>query len=114
MIQPLRNVHRRVFMALAVILPTVVLAGFAARHPALRSGAHAAQVPSSRLLLRSWILRDVRQLSIAETAQVLGISEANVKTRLSLARLQMRDALAPGFDAGWNNGRKFEATRAFE
>jgi RNA polymerase sigma-70 factor (ECF subfamily) len=45
------------------------------------------------------ILRDVQQLSIAETAQVLGISEANVKTRLSRARLQMRDALAPGFVA---------------
>jgi RNA polymerase sigma-70 factor (ECF subfamily) len=43
------------------------------------------------------MLRDVQQLSIAETAQVLGISEANVKTRLSRARLQMRDALAPGF-----------------
>jgi len=45
------------------------------------------------------MLRDVQQLSIAETAQVLGISEANVKTRLSRARLQMRDALAPGFAA---------------
>jgi len=45
------------------------------------------------------MLRDVQQLSIAETAQVLGISEANVKTRLSRARLQMRDALAPGSGA---------------
>jgi RNA polymerase sigma-70 factor, ECF subfamily len=45
------------------------------------------------------ILRDVQQLSIAETAQVLGISEANVKTRLSRARLQLRDALAPGLQA---------------
>jgi RNA polymerase sigma-70 factor, ECF subfamily len=45
------------------------------------------------------MLRDVQQLSIAETAQVLGISEANVKTRLSRARLQMRDALAPGLAA---------------
>jgi len=40
------------------------------------------------------MLRDVQQLSISETAQALGISEANVKTRLSRARLQMRDALA--------------------
>jgi RNA polymerase sigma-70 factor (ECF subfamily) len=40
------------------------------------------------------VLRDVEQLSITETAQVLGITEANVKTRLSRARLQMRDALA--------------------
>ena len=42
------------------------------------------------------MLRDVQQVSIAETAQILGISEANVKTRLARARLQMRDALAPG------------------
>jgi len=43
------------------------------------------------------ILRDVNHLSITETAQILGLSEANVKTRLSRARLQMRDALASGF-----------------
>jgi RNA polymerase sigma-70 factor (ECF subfamily) len=49
------------------------------------------------------ILRDVQQLSITETAQVLGISEANVKTRLSRARLQLRDALAPGFDSTWTS-----------
>jgi len=42
------------------------------------------------------MLRDVQQFSIAETAKILAISEANVKTRLSRARLQMRDALAPG------------------
>jgi RNA polymerase sigma-70 factor (ECF subfamily) len=54
------------------------------------------------------ILRDVEHLSINETAEALGISIANVKTRLSRARLQVRDALAPGFDAGWMPGRKFE------
>jgi len=43
------------------------------------------------------ILRDVQQLNIAETAQALGISDANVKTRLSRARLQMRDALTSRF-----------------
>ncbi|HEX3351436.1 MAG TPA: sigma-70 family RNA polymerase sigma factor [Terriglobales bacterium] len=43
------------------------------------------------------ILRDVNHLSITETAQILSLSEANVKTRLSRARLQMRDALASGF-----------------
>jgi RNA polymerase sigma-70 factor, ECF subfamily len=40
------------------------------------------------------VLRDVQHLSIIETAAILKISEANVKTRLSRARLQMRDALA--------------------
>jgi len=49
------------------------------------------------------VLRDVQQLSIAETSQALGISEANVKTRLSRARLQMRDALAPGLTGSWLN-----------
>jgi RNA polymerase sigma-70 factor (ECF subfamily) len=44
------------------------------------------------------ILRDVQHLTINETAMALGLSEANVKTRLSRARLQMRDALAPGFE----------------
>jgi RNA polymerase sigma-70 factor, ECF subfamily len=43
------------------------------------------------------ILRDVNHLSITETAQILDLSEANVKTRLSRARLQMRDVLATGF-----------------
>lgn len=47
------------------------------------------------------ILRDVQQMSIAETAEVLGISEENVKTRTSRARLQMRDLLAPGWVGQW-------------
>ncbi len=59
------------------------------------------------------VLRDVQHLSIAETAQALGITEANVKTRLSRARLQMRDALAPGVDGAWNAERRFEIPRAF-
>src|SRR5882724_10321641 len=59
------------------------------------------------------ILRDVQHLSITETAQALGLSEANVKTRLSRARLQMRDALAPGFDGAWSRGRTYEKVRPF-
>lgn len=58
------------------------------------------------------ILRDVQQLSIAETAQVLGISESNVKTRLLRARLQLRDALAPGFDRSWISERDCSAPKA--
>lgn len=50
------------------------------------------------------ILRDVEDLSIAETAAALNISEANVKTRLLRARLQVRDALAPGIDGSWSIG----------
>jgi len=59
------------------------------------------------------ILRDVNHLSITETARVLGLSEANVKTRLSRARLQMRDALAPGLDGAWRQERTYEKARAF-
>ena len=51
------------------------------------------------------ICRDVQHLNIAETAQILGITEASVKTRLLRARLQMRDALAPGIDGSWTTGR---------
>jgi RNA polymerase sigma-70 factor (ECF subfamily) len=43
------------------------------------------------------ILRDIQYLSIAETAQMLGITEENVKTRTSRARLQMRDLLSPSW-----------------
>jgi RNA polymerase sigma-70 factor (ECF subfamily) len=49
-----------------------------------------------------FVLRDVQQLSIEETAQVLGITQSNVKTRMLRARLQMRDALAPGWTGSWN------------
>ena len=48
------------------------------------------------------ILRDVQHVSISETAKILGLSESNVKTRLLRARLQMRDALAPGLDGDWS------------
>ena len=59
------------------------------------------------------ILRDVQHLSISETAQALGLSEANVKTRLCRARLQMRDALAPGFDGSWSKRREYKKVRPF-
>lgn len=51
-----------------------------------------------------FVMRDIQNLSITETAQALGITEASVKTRLLRARLQMRDALAPGFDGAWKIG----------
>jgi RNA polymerase sigma-70 factor (ECF subfamily) len=51
-----------------------------------------------------FVLRDVEKLSIAQTAEILGISTALVKTRLLRARLRMRDALAPGLDGAWSRG----------
>jgi RNA polymerase sigma-70 factor (ECF subfamily) len=53
-----------------------------------------------------FMLRDVQRLNIQETAAALGITEASVKTRLLRARLQMRDALAPGIDGGWSTEEK--------
>ena len=52
------------------------------------------------------VVRDVAKLSVAETAQVLGITETNVQTRLLRARLEMRDALAPGFSGNWTRERR--------
>ena len=40
-----------------------------------------------------FLLRDVEGLSIQETAEALGLSEANVKVRLLRARLQLREQL---------------------
>jgi RNA polymerase sigma-70 factor, ECF subfamily len=51
-----------------------------------------------------FVMRDIQNLTIAETAAALQISEASVKTRLLRARLQMRDALAPGYDGSWSIG----------
>jgi RNA polymerase sigma-70 factor, ECF subfamily len=44
-----------------------------------------------------FVLRDVQHLDVAETAQVLGISESAVKIRLHRARLMMRESLSPIF-----------------
>jgi RNA polymerase sigma-70 factor (ECF subfamily) len=51
-----------------------------------------------------FILRDVQGFNIQETAEALGVNEGLVRTRLLRARLQMRDALAPGFDGSWVSG----------
>jgi RNA polymerase sigma-70 factor, ECF subfamily len=59
------------------------------------------------------VLRDVEHLNIAETAKLLGITEAAVKTRLLRARLIMRDALAPGFDGAWRKGLEYAKVRPF-
>ncbi len=40
-----------------------------------------------------FLLRDVEGLSVKETAETLGLSEANVKVRLLRARLQLREHL---------------------
>jgi RNA polymerase sigma-70 factor (ECF subfamily) len=44
-----------------------------------------------------FLLRDVEALSTAETAEALGITEANVKVRLLRARLMLRERLTRAF-----------------
>jgi RNA polymerase sigma-70 factor (ECF subfamily) len=65
--------------------------------------AMASLAPKYREVL---VLRDVQHVNIAETAKILGITEGSVKTRLLRARLQMREALAPGIDGSWTTGRE--------
>ena len=48
-----------------------------------------------------FVLRDMQHSSIEDTAKVLGITAASVKTRLLRARLMLRDLLAPGLGGGW-------------
>jgi RNA polymerase sigma-70 factor (ECF subfamily) len=55
-----------------------------------------------------FVLRDMEQLNIQETAEALGISVASVKTRLLRARLMLRDLLAAGWDKGWFSRLPFE------
>ena len=52
-----------------------------------------------------FVLRDIQGLSTRETAEVLGISEMAVKTRLSRARLRLREILSEYFGE-WLNERK--------
>ena len=55
-----------------------------------------------------FVLRDMEQLNIQETAEVLGISVSSVKTRLLRARLMLRELLAAGWEQGWFSRLPFE------
>src|SRR6266496_3151040 len=52
MIQPLRAVHRRAFVALALVLPAILLIGLGARRPRLGLSAHATDVQDSENMVR--------------------------------------------------------------
>ncbi|MGA2004658.1 MAG: sigma-70 family RNA polymerase sigma factor [Terriglobales bacterium] len=54
-----------------------------------------------------FVLRDMEQMSIEDTAKALGISPGSVKTRLLRARLMMRDLLAPGLGGAWSTKLSF-------
>jgi RNA polymerase sigma-70 factor (ECF subfamily) len=53
----------------------------------------------SDALKATFVLRDIEKLSTKETADVLGISESAVKTRLHRARMQLRESLSDYFKA---------------
>ena len=62
----------------------------------LRNAAQA--LPSAYRTV--FLLRDVEDLSTAETAEVLGLTEGTVKARLFRARLMLREELAKVFKRG--------------
>jgi RNA polymerase sigma-70 factor (ECF subfamily) len=59
----------------------------------------------------AFILRDVNDLSIAETADILGITQGAVKSRLRRARLMLRDILSPGLQNGGHVDLAFKEVR---
>ena len=54
------------------------------------------ELPAS--LRAVFVLRDIEELSTLETAEVLGLSETAVKTRLSRARMRLREELSVYFN----------------
>ena len=46
------------------------------------------------------VLKDIAELSISQIAEILGIKEATVKTRIHRARLKLRQVLAEGLPRG--------------
>jgi RNA polymerase sigma-70 factor (ECF subfamily) len=62
----------------------------------------------SPALRSTFVLRDLQGLSTRESAEILNISEAAIKTRLLRARLQLRDSLSTYFESrveGMRNGQ---------
>jgi RNA polymerase sigma-70 factor (ECF subfamily) len=79
----------------------------------IREAVHGAINSLSPIYREVLILRDVQHLSVKETTTILGISETSVKTRLHRARLQLREALAPGLDGWWSRGGTYRKVRAW-
>jgi hypothetical protein len=52
MIQPLRAVHRRAFVAMAVVLPAILMIGLGARRPRLAPIAHTTDAPVTAHVVR--------------------------------------------------------------
>jgi len=61
----------------------------------LREMLRAAIAALPEIYRETLVMRDIEELSIAETAAALGVREGVVKTRLLRARLMLQKALAP-------------------
>jgi len=72
----------------------------------LRRAMDEAAASLSETLRSVFVLRDVNGLSTAQTAEVLGLSEEAVKSRLLRARLALREKLA-----GYMSGRAAKVQR---
>jgi RNA polymerase sigma-70 factor, ECF subfamily len=59
-----------------------------------------------------FLLRDIEGLSTQETGEVLGLSEMAVKTRLSRARLRLREILSGYYGERWRASRSPEGDGA--
>jgi RNA polymerase sigma-70 factor, ECF subfamily len=59
-----------------------------------------------------FLLRDINDLSTQETAEILGLTDTAVKTRLSRARLRLREELSTYFGERVNDLRETEADNA--
>ena len=81
-----------------------------ARHQ-LREVIEAAVERLPRALRIVFILRDVEELSIGETASQLGLKPATVKTRLHRARKQLRGYLDAEIAATLTGAFPFAGTR---
>ena len=71
-----------------------------------REGLENAISSLSPLYREVVVLRDVENLSIKDTAAILGIAEGSVKTRLHRGRLILRDLLSPGITGRWRTEKQ--------
>jgi RNA polymerase sigma-70 factor (ECF subfamily) len=58
-----------------------------------------------------FMLREVQELSVAETAESLGISEENVKVRLHRARAALREGLMARMESAAHQAFQFLGAR---
>jgi RNA polymerase sigma-70 factor (ECF subfamily) len=64
------------------------------------------ELPAS--LKTVFVLRDIEEMSTLQTAEVLGLSEMAVKTRLSRARLRLREKLSAYFSEQMVGGSAYD------